>query len=105
MGKHCLESSRNSDILARYGGEEFIILFPQTEGKEAFTSSERIRIAIEEEPFHIEDKEIQVTLSFGVASCFLEGTPNLDTLIDLADKALYISKRNGKNMTTLWAED
>ena len=105
ISKLCLEDSRNNDILARYGGEEFIILFPQTEGDEAFASSERIRMTIEKSPFPVNDKETQVTLSFGVASLSHEGNPNLDMLIDWADKALYQSKRKGKNMTTVWNEE
>ena len=104
VSKRCLEIIRSVDILARYGGEEFVILFPHTEREEAFASSERIRSAVEGVPFRINDQEIWVTLSMGVANFSEDRTANIDALLELADKALYQSKRDGKNKTTIWEE-
>jgi diguanylate cyclase (GGDEF)-like protein len=104
VSKRCLEIIRNADILARYGGEEFVILFPHTKKEDAFASSERIRSAMEETPFLINNQEIWVTLSIGVAGYKGDRTPNIDALLELADKALYQSKRDGKNKTTMWEE-
>ena len=101
LSKRCLEIIRNADILARYGGEEFVILFPHTEREEAFASSERIRGAVEKTPFKINNQEIWITLSMGVAGFSEDRTENIDALLDLADKALYQSKRAGKNKTTM----
>jgi len=104
ISKRCLEIIRSVDVLARYGGEEFVILFPHTERGEAFASSERIRSAVEGVPFLISDQEIWVTLSMGVAGHTGDRTQNIDALLELADKALYQSKRDGKNKTTMWEE-
>ena len=104
ISKRCLEIIRNADILARYGGEEFVILFPHTEREEAFASSERIRSAVEDTPFLIKNQEIFLTLSMGVAGFSGDRAANIDVMLDLADKALYQSKKAGKNKTTIWEE-
>jgi diguanylate cyclase (GGDEF)-like protein/PAS domain S-box-containing protein len=102
VAKICSEMIRGMDILARYGGEEFVILFPHTENQEAFTSADRIRRTIEDQVLKIEEKEINLTLSVGVASMLKDETDNIDILLDWADQALYQSKRLGKNKTTVW---
>ena len=104
IAKRSLDIIRDTDILARYGGEEFVILFPHAEMQEAFASAERVRVAIEETPFQIKGQEIWTTLSMGVASYSQDKTDNIDILLDRADQALYLSKRDGKNKTTIWKE-
>lgn len=91
------DNSRESDFIARYGGEEFVIVLPNTEGVVAYEVAERLRTAIEQASW----QHCAVTASFGVAT-LMPITPDVQTLIDEADKALYQSKTEGRNRVTLW---
>lgn len=83
---------RSSDRLGRWGGEEYLILLPQTTYLQAKELAERLRSEFSSHKF----EEIGYkTASFGVA--LLEHGDTLDSLIIKADKALYNSKRSGKN--------
>ncbi len=92
---------RVTDILARYGGEEFVMILPFTLHDGALVKAERVRAVVEE--FLFEHREAQplgkVTMSIGVAS-FPEHGSTAEELIAAADRALYISKRKGRNRVT-----
>jgi len=96
-----LEEVRMIDVAARYGGEEFILLLPGTDKKGAWEVAERIRQRIEEAGFVSGQRLVRVTVSLGVA----EFDPYLDTspavFIERVDRALYASKQNGRNRSTL----
>lgn len=87
-----LECIREVDMSARYGGEEFVILLPQTNAVDATHIAERMRERIEES-VKIDGKSI--TASFGVIE--VEDGQSIDTLIKLADEALYEAKESGRN--------
>ncbi|MEZ5454104.1 MAG: diguanylate cyclase [Thiothrix sp.] len=101
---------RASDVVARHGGEEFVILLPDTSLENAFTLAERVRKNVEEQRIPHSDGGIPriVTVSIGVSSC-TPNTPRDATaleeaavvypamLLNAADRALYRSKRNGRN--------
>lgn len=94
------ENLRQQDVGSRYGGEEFIILLHETTEAEAFEIAERLRKRIgtcEEEKMGCEE---QITMSFGVAEYNEELDSSGDALIKRVDKALYYSKRSGRNRTT-----
>ncbi len=90
---------RTSDEVARYGGEEFAVLLPVTDAKGARIVAERIRAAVESLAIPHAGSEVgrYVTVSIGAASMqvSLEGTPA--QLVDVADKALYRAKHQGRN--------
>lgn len=81
-----------------------MILFPHTKREEAFVSSERIRDAVDKTLFQVDNQEIWKTLSMGIADFTGDKTPNINALLELVDKALNQSKRDGKNQTTVWVE-
>ncbi|HEY9200130.1 MAG TPA: GGDEF domain-containing protein [Gammaproteobacteria bacterium] len=87
---------REVDILARIGGEEFAIILPQTGVEEASNLAERIRQCIETEAIQHDTLQINITASFGIAACMVEGD-DLDRLLTKADDALYIAKKKGRN--------
>lgn len=87
---------RDVDIPVRYGGEEFLLILPEVNSEGAVVVAERIRRHIARETVLHEDIEINVTASLGVAS-YPEDAENHQGLLDLADKALYMSKRLGRN--------
>ena len=89
------EHLRESDIPSRYGGEEFAILLPFTKIEEAKIVGERLRKAVEETPIPIDKKNINVTISMGLAEFNPEETG--EELFKRADKALYNAKESGRN--------
>ncbi len=89
-------SCRDVDIPVRYGGEEFLLVLPEVTQDGATVVAERIRVALKSEPIKHEDVEISITGSFGVAS-FPDDADSQQAMLDLADKALYLSKRMGRD--------
>ena len=86
---------RESDIPARYGGEEFAVLLPYTHIEEAVIVGERLRKAFEETPIFVDKKNINVTISMGLAEFGQE--ENGEELFKRADSALYEAKESGRN--------
>lgn len=89
-------AARSADILGRFGGEEFVALLPETSVDQAILFAERVRKAMESEPVPVTSGPITVTLSAGLADR-ASGIPDLDSLLDRADMALYRAKREGRN--------
>ncbi len=88
---------RHVDIPARYGGEEFTVILPETTVLNANAIAERLRKNISEIVVEVdENTKIRPTVSIGVAE-FPNAAEDIKELIDFADKALYMSKENGKN--------
>jgi diguanylate cyclase (GGDEF)-like protein len=96
---------RDGDLLCRYGGEEFCIFLPGVTVQQAWSIAERMRSQVENEAGRsIRDHQgLQITSSFGLAS-IRQGAVNVAALIDLADEALYHSKKSGRNQVTIWSE-
>lgn len=92
---------RQIDIASRYGGEEFAVILPDTDIEEAYIVAERIRSCIESSKIDYEGKKLGVTVSVGVTRYNLYGDKNNKDFVERADKALYVSKENGRNMTTV----
>ncbi len=93
-------SIRNEDALGRYGGEEFVVLLPTASRVKAFEIAERIRHNISQARFI--DGEKGITISCGIAVFPQMGERQIE-LLEKADKALYASKRSGRNKTTVYA--
>lgn len=86
---------RSDDMAARYGGEEFAVITPAFQI--AFDIGERVRKAVENETFVLPDgKAIDLTCSFGCVAYPVD-TNTVSQLIEMADKALYEAKINGRN--------
>lgn len=87
------QNTREHDEVARYGGEEFAILLPLTEASAGLALAERLREAIANHPWPLQP----VTASFGVATLPGKIGPRVGTLLEQADRALYHSKKRGRN--------
>lgn len=85
---------RDIDVVVRYGGEEFVVLLPYCNRDDALNAVERIREYVENHPIHVNELQIPVTISAGIASS--SGSKNQD-LIAKADEAVYKAKHNGRN--------
>lgn len=96
---------RGTDSVGRFGGEEFIVLLPETTKDQAIILAERIRAYIEEDLYEFEQNQIKMTVSIGVSSCrdLLSIDENeTDSLLKIADEALYEAKRNGRNKVQVY---
>jgi diguanylate cyclase (GGDEF)-like protein len=89
---------RSRDFAGRNGGEEFAILLPDTEVPAALEIAERVRSAVAE--ISLPGSDVSVTVSIGVSG-FPEHASTLDRLERLADAALYVAKRQGRNRVEL----
>jgi diguanylate cyclase (GGDEF)-like protein len=95
---------RRVDIVGRLGGEEFLVVMPHTSSDTAFQIAERIRQAVQRWPFKVEETEIPITVSIGVACYPGTGIDDKSALLKASDDALYDAKRAGKNRTALAKE-
>ena len=87
---------RQGDVFARLGGDEFSLLLPRASAAEAAVVAKRIVNAVRGMPMLWEDRPLTLTISIGITSS--EGfQTDPATLLDLADRALYETKRRGRN--------
>jgi len=89
---------RQQDLVARWGGEEFLILLPETNVSGAEKVAEKVRTLIVADSFPCAEEPISLTVSVGVSR---GGGVSFDEALSLADKALYESKRGGKNRVSV----
>ncbi|MDX8396160.1 MAG: diguanylate cyclase [Mariprofundaceae bacterium] len=95
------QSVRDIDIVARYGGEEFVIIMPETAIESAQVIAERIRQAIETMRVSFEEHIIHRTTSIGLVSLSHSDAETPDSLLIMADSALYKAKESGRNQIVL----
>lgn len=95
-----LQTFRKTDMVFRYGGEEFAIIITETSKDKALIPLERLRKTISEHPFVYDGITIKVTVSIGVSDVNKD-VETVHQLFELADKALYKSKENGRNQVNL----
>lgn len=110
-GDHVLEeigtllnaALRQQDQVARWGGEEFLILLPDTDEAGAEVVTEKLRANLEEHVVEWNESQIQLTMTFGIASC--AGTGPIHHCLKRADQALYYGKETGRNRSVLFSRD
>lgn len=95
---------RDADIAARYGGDEFVIMFTETTKQQAAEAVRRIVETLAATPFSHQGILLSTTLSAGLAG-FPEDGADVRTVMANADAAMYSSKKNGKNRSTLYLAD
>ena len=111
-GDECLKSvgmhlsdfgKRPGDLVARYGGEEFAVILADTDIEPATAIAEKIRVAIHDLNIRHEYSDVAdvVTASVGIAALCPEKGSSEKILILAADKALYESKRSGRNRVSV----
>ncbi len=91
------QNARSVDIASRIGGEEFSIILPGIDAAGGMIAAERLRQSIEDG--FVEDVE-KITASIGVAT-FIEHTIDIDELVEIADRAMYLAKKSGRNQVKL----
>jgi diguanylate cyclase (GGDEF)-like protein len=85
----------NQHLAARIGGEEFGLLLTHMDIEEAYEFCERIRIEISKVRVAIDDEDISVTVSMGLAT--ISEFETFDNYLNAADQYLYLAKHSGRN--------
>ena len=103
VSKRLKNCTRDSDTLARFGGDEFLLILsgPNSE-KHAKKVAEKI-IKVIAMPFVIDDHEMYISASVGIAYCPDNGLDST-TLLKRSDIAMYEAKANGKNQYHAYEE-
>jgi two-component system cell cycle response regulator len=96
IAKTLTRAVRDTDTVYRYGGDEFVVVLHQAGAAEAQIVAERIRRLIEERIFAIREFRLRLTVSIGLA-LFPDHATDRETLIQMADQAMYQVKRNQRN--------
>ena len=87
---------RKSDVAARYGGDEFAVILPETDLAATCAIAGRIAAGISQVRLDTpEGEKISFTASIGYAAC-LPDSPVRGTILDVADRLMYESKRRGR---------
>jgi diguanylate cyclase (GGDEF)-like protein len=92
---------RSMDFLCRYGGEEFCAILPETNQPGAARAAERIRAALERQPFSVDGLSLTLTISVGGASWTPADKQEIPDLLARADRALLDAKRAGRNQVQI----
>jgi len=94
------ETRRGEDFVARVGGEEFALVLQGTGLQDALRIADELCTKVETTPMPLGNGELNMTASFGVA-VVSEQDISLTDMIVRADRALYRSKRAGRNQVDL----
>jgi diguanylate cyclase (GGDEF)-like protein len=100
VGAQLRESVRGGDTAARTGGEEFALILPGSDAETAQEVAERVRVAIAQ----LAPADSELTCSAGV-SVYPVDADNANSLLQLAEGALYWAKRSGKARTRRFDPD
>ena len=101
LGRLIAQHKRAQDLCCRYGGEEFVVLLTETTLDAAFHVAEEMRRRIGSHPFEYDDQPIQVRVSLGVSGAAEQNPADVEAFINLADKAMYRAKREGRDRTVV----
>lgn len=91
---------RQSDLLGRFGGEEFVVMLPGADTTEAWQAAERLRSQVGRMEIAVDDVQVSITISIGVAVVGDHGD-DLVELLTAADLALYRAKETGRDRVCL----
>ncbi len=94
---HLKRELRESDLIARYGGEEFAVILPSIGLEEAVAVVERLMETINALIISHNGKSFSLTASYGIASLTDYHQPTSESLLSMADEALYEAKNGGRN--------
>ncbi|MGN6705687.1 MAG: GGDEF domain-containing response regulator [Rhodanobacter sp.] len=91
-------SARKEDAVCRMGGEEFLVICRNADLSSSLHAAERLRKAVASLQVSVEDQQLGVTISIGLAARE-DGMADPGALVNAADKALYAAKKKGRNRT------
>lgn len=92
---------RGGDLFARYGGEEFVILLQRSSLAQAVQTIDRLRETCTTQPIKVDEHQLDITFSAGIAYARGPATVSLEALLKAADDSLYQAKDGGRDRTVL----
>ncbi len=99
-------NTRKVDTVARFGGEEFVIILPGQDKATASSVAEKLRKAVAQNVFPrmASQPNGYLSITAGV-SCYPKDGDQPQALVDMADLALYVAKRAGRNRVVEFEKD
>ncbi|MCZ8878976.1 diguanylate cyclase [Escherichia albertii] len=95
------DNVRSNDYVFRYGGDEFVIVLTEASETDTLRTAERIHSRVEKTKLKAANGD-DIPLSLSIGAAMFNGHPDYERLIQIADEALYIAKRRGRNRVELW---
>lgn len=104
LAAHLKKIVRKADMCARLGGEEFGILMPACDPTSAVIVIERALQRVATDRFDLNDgRSISISFSAGIAA--IEGDAAANTVLEHADAAMYLAKKNGRARVEIWTPE
>ncbi len=92
-------SLRSNDLIARFGGEEFVVVLDVSDEITLQSIAEKLRSVIEKNIFDKDNNKLHITASIG--GTIYQKNDTIDSVLKRADSNMYISKKTGRNKTTI----
>lgn len=89
---------RSYDVVSRWGGEEFVLLITESNTENSIIVCNRVRTVMNKYIFKFNGTKLSITCSMGITSILPSDT--VHSVVNRADKLMYLSKSNGKDMIT-----
>ncbi len=102
IGQTLKQLCRDHDHIARYGGDEFAIILMKVGREQAESAAARIRTAIEQTNFSVGGNGGRISVTFSMGMSFPTKTDTVEGIISRSDRALYESKRRGRNQLQIY---
>ena len=102
LAQRVQRTTRSEDIFARYGGEEFGLICRDVDALRASKAANRISSLVRGKEFEIEALSVPVSVSLGVADLAMLLQPSAKALVEAADTALFVAKRQGRDRVEIF---
>jgi diguanylate cyclase (GGDEF)-like protein len=100
VARYLRDNMRGPDIVGRYGGEEFLVILPNSPVQAAIEQAERLCRCLRSRTISAGDKELQITISAGVAE-YRQGQEDWQQFLSRADAAMYEAKAQGRDRVSV----
>jgi diguanylate cyclase (GGDEF)-like protein len=101
LAKRLRSTVRDEDMVIRWGGEEFLVYAPKVHTQHLQSLAQRVLKVVGETPMSVNGQMIRITVTGGFLSLPFSGMPesecNWEKAVHIADSAMYLGKRNGRN--------
>jgi diguanylate cyclase (GGDEF)-like protein/PAS domain S-box-containing protein len=104
LSERLKRNMRKTDTIARIGGDEFVVILEEISGEEHLRVLAQKVMAAVTEPFEVDGNPLKISASLGIA-LFPDDTTDADQLVEFADRAMYVAKKQGKCHACIHPDD